>query len=92
MLNQLTLSLQFDALENAAVHRAALPRHKVARWIRHALGTDAAEGQALIIEHTHTSYPGDREHRHACGYGCGECPACLLRALGYERFAAALWA
>jgi 7-cyano-7-deazaguanine synthase len=43
----------------------------------------------LIIEHTHTCYLGDREHRHAWGYGCGSCPACELRARGYERFVAA---
>ena len=41
----------------------------------------------LIIEHTHTCYLGDREHRHAWGYGCGECPACELRSRGYEGFA-----
>ena len=40
----------------------------------------------LIIEHTHTCYLGDREHRHAWGYGCGACPACSLRQRGYERF------
>jgi probable rRNA maturation factor len=40
-LNTLQLSLQFGALADAAPHRAALPRHKVARWIRHALATDA---------------------------------------------------
>ncbi len=40
----------------------------------------------LIVEHTHTCYLGDREHRHAWGYGCGTCPACELRARGYERF------
>jgi 7-cyano-7-deazaguanine synthase len=40
----------------------------------------------LIIEHTHTCYLGDREHRHPWGYGCGECPACVLRARGYERY------
>ena len=43
----------------------------------------------LIIEHTHTCYLGDREHRHAWGYGCGKCPACELRARGYERWLAA---
>ena len=42
----------------------------------------------LIIEHTHTCYLGDREHRHAWGYGCGSCPACELRARGYERYRA----
>ena len=40
----------------------------------------------MIIEHTHTCYLGDREHRHPWGYGCGECPACVLRARGYERY------
>jgi 7-cyano-7-deazaguanine synthase len=43
----------------------------------------------LIIEHTHTCYLGDRVHRHAWGYGCGTCPACDLRAKGYDRWAAA---
>ncbi len=41
-LNHLTLSLQFargDAA--AAAHRATLARHRVARWIRHALSVDA---------------------------------------------------
>lgn len=55
-LKQLSLSLQFGDLKNAARHRAALPRHSVARWIRHALArdgeitvriVDAEEGQAL---------------------------------------------
>jgi len=41
MLQKLTLSLQFGRIEDAAIHRAALPRHKVARWIRHALERDA---------------------------------------------------
>ena len=40
-LNQLSLSLQFGRFDELAAHRAVLPRHKVARWIRHALATDA---------------------------------------------------
>ena len=53
---QLTLSLQFGSLKDAARHRAALPRHTVTRCIRHALDADAEitvrivdaeEGQAL---------------------------------------------
>ncbi|QUD90977.1 7-cyano-7-deazaguanine synthase QueC [Phenylobacterium montanum] len=55
---------------------------KAQTWaLAHSLG-----GQALvdlIIEHTHTCYQGDREHRHAWGFGCGACPACELRAGGY---------
>jgi 7-cyano-7-deazaguanine synthase len=42
----------------------------------------------LIVEHTHTCYLGDRIHRHAWGYGCGSCPACELRARGWERYKA----
>ena len=40
-LQQLSLSLQFGRFADAAAHRAVLPRHKVTRWIRHALATDA---------------------------------------------------
>jgi 7-cyano-7-deazaguanine synthase len=40
----------------------------------------------LVIESTHSCYQGDRTHRHAWGYGCGNCPACKLRADGYRRF------
>jgi 7-cyano-7-deazaguanine synthase len=40
----------------------------------------------LLVEETHTCYLGDRSHRHAWGYGCGECPACRLRAQGFERW------
>ena len=43
----------------------------------------------LIVEDTHTCYLGDRVHRHAWGYGCGTCPACVLRARGFEKFVAA---
>jgi 7-cyano-7-deazaguanine synthase len=42
----------------------------------------------LIVEETHTCYQGDRTHRHAWGYGCGQCPACDLRRKGFEAFAA----
>ena len=47
-LRQLQLSLQFGDIPNAARHRAALPRHAVARAIRHAL-TDAAEITVRIV-------------------------------------------
>jgi 7-cyano-7-deazaguanine synthase len=39
----------------------------------------------LIREETHTCYLGDHATRHDWGYGCGECPACKLRASGWER-------
>jgi 7-cyano-7-deazaguanine synthase len=42
----------------------------------------------LIVEDSHTCYLGDREHRHPWGYGCGTCPACALRARGWEQWQA----
>jgi 7-cyano-7-deazaguanine synthase len=39
-----------------------------------------------IVNHTHTCYNGVHEQRHPWGYGCGKCPACLLRKNGYEAF------
>ena len=65
MMKALTLSLQFGAIDNAALHRAALPRHKVARWIRHALAhdgeitvriVDAEEGRTLNRDYRHKDY------------------------------------
>lgn len=41
---------------------------------------------SLLIEQTHTCYNGNREATHEWGYGCGECPACELRATGYSQF------
>lgn len=43
----------------------------------------------LIIKASHTCYRGDRTHRHAWGYGCGDCPACELRAAGHAEWVAA---
>ncbi|GAA4329604.1 7-cyano-7-deazaguanine synthase QueC [Variovorax defluvii] len=60
---------------------------KADTWaMAHRLGGDALV--ELIVEDTHTCYLGDRMQRHAWGYGCGSCPACELRARGWERYAA----
>lgn len=42
----------------------------------------------LIVEASHTCYRGDRAHRHDWGYGCGDCPACELRAAGHSEWGA----
>ncbi len=39
-----------------------------------------------VVELTHSCYRGDRSRRHDWGYGCGECPACELRAAGYAKW------
>ncbi len=61
-------------------------------WLDKSETWDMAEelgGRALvdlIVEKTHTCYKGDRTHRHDWGYGCGECPACVLRAKGWQNW------
>lgn len=52
---------------------------------------DTLGGTALIdilVEHTHSCYLGERTTRNAWGYGCGSCPACALRAGGFQRWQA----
>jgi len=48
------------------------------------LGGDALVD--LIRADTHTCYLGQRGALHDWGYGCGSCPACALRARGYQQF------
>ena len=90
---QLALSLGMD--KRFLIETPLMWIDKAATWaLAHELGEKSGVlngGEALvnlIIEHTHTCYLGDREHRHPWGYGCGTCPACELRARGYERFKA----
>ena len=65
MLAALQLSLQFALAREAAQHRAALPRHAVKRWIRHALQQAAQitvrivgqeEGRSLNRDYRHKDY------------------------------------
>jgi 7-cyano-7-deazaguanine synthase len=42
----------------------------------------------LIRTQTHTCYLGERGELHPWGHGCGQCPACQLRARGYEEYIA----
>jgi 7-cyano-7-deazaguanine synthase len=63
-------------------------------WIDKAQSWALAEqlgGRALveaIVEHSHTCYLGERGERRDWGYGCGECPACRLRADGFAKWRA----
>ena len=81
---QLALSLGMD--KRFLIETPLMWIDKADTWrLARSLGGEALVD--LIIEHTHTCYLGDREHRHDWGYGCGQCPACELRARGWERFA-----
>ncbi|MFO1136287.1 MAG: 7-cyano-7-deazaguanine synthase QueC [Rhodoblastus sp.] len=40
----------------------------------------------VIVADTHTCYLGARGALHAWGHGCGQCPACRLRAEGFAKW------
>ena len=82
---QLALSLGMD--RRLVVDTPLMWLDKAQTWaLAERLG-----GQALVrlvVEATHTCYEGERDQLHAWGHGCGHCPACELRARGWERYAA----
>lgn len=81
---QLALNLGMDT--RFVLHTPLMWIDKAATWemTNELGGTPLVD---LVREETHTCYQGDREHHHSWGWGCGACPACDLRAKGYEAFA-----
>jgi 7-cyano-7-deazaguanine synthase len=81
---QLALSLGLD--RELLIETPLMWIDKADTWaLAHLLGGELLT--RLIIRHTHTCYNGVRETLHVWGYGCGECPACLLRKAGFEKWA-----
>jgi 7-cyano-7-deazaguanine synthase len=80
---QLALSLGMD--QRFLIDTPLMWIDKAETWrLAQRLGGEALVD--LIVEHTHTCYLGDREHRHVWGRGCGTCPACELRARGWTGY------
>ena len=80
---QIALSLGLDA--PMVIETPLMWLDKAATWaMAQTLGGEALV--RLIKDQTHTCYMGDRSHRHDWGYGCGTCPACVLRQTGYATF------
>lgn len=80
---QLALNLGME--RHFILHTPLMWIDKAATW---ALARDLGGDPLItaIIENTHTCYLGNRTARHEWGLGCGECPACELRAEGYRKF------
>jgi 7-cyano-7-deazaguanine synthase len=80
---QIALSLGLDT--KMTIEAPLMFLTKAQTWqLAQSLGGD--ELVQITIAHTHTCYLGDRSRRHAWGCGCGDCPACKLRASGYAEF------
>lgn len=81
---QVALSLGVD--RPLVVETPLMWRDKAATWaLAHALGGDALV--ELIRQESHTCYLGERGVLHDWGRGCGQCPACQLRARGWRAWA-----
>jgi 7-cyano-7-deazaguanine synthase len=78
-------SLELGFAQPFVIHTPLMFIDKAETW-RLAERLGGAALTELIVEETVTCYRGDRTRRHAWGYGCGECPACSLRAAGYARY------
>lgn len=80
---QLALSLGMD--RRILIETPLMWIDKAATW-QLAQDLGGAPLVDLIAEHTHTCYLGERSQRHAWGWGCAQCPACSLRAQGWQRW------
>lgn len=84
---QLALNLGMET--RFVIHTPLMWIDKSATW-RLANRIGGPSFVELVRDETHTCYEGDRQHRHSWGYGCGHCPACDLRAKGFQAYEAAL--
>jgi 7-cyano-7-deazaguanine synthase len=84
-LQAMQQALTLGFAEEFVIHTPLMKIDKAETWrLAERLGGEALV--SLIVEETVTCYEGDRTHRHDWGYGCGVCPACLLRAKGYRGY------
>ena len=87
-IKAMQLALNLGMERRFVIHTPLMWIDKAATFaLAHDLG--GQELMALLVEETHSCYLGDRSVRHEWGYGCGECPACKLRADGFARWKAA---
>ncbi len=84
-LQNVEAALNLGMARNFELHTPLMWLDKAATWkLAHDLG--GAGLVDLIREHSHTCYLGARGAQHDWGYGCGECPACQLRAAGFAKW------
>lgn len=83
-MKAMQLALNLGLERRLRISTPLMWRDKAAVWqLAQELGGPALVD--LIVQDSHTCYLGERTP-HAWGAGCGRCPACLLRANGWERW------
>ncbi len=84
-LDALQTALNLGMARDFRIETPLMRLTKAQTWaLAHRLGGDALV--ELIVEDSWTCYRGGEAERRPWGYGCNACPACELRADGFERW------
>ncbi|QHI96115.1 7-cyano-7-deazaguanine synthase QueC [Aristophania vespae] len=88
-IKALQVALNLGMEQRFVLHTPLMWLDKAQTWqmCDQLAGSDLVE---VIRKESHSCYKGDRTHEHVWGYGCGDCPACQLRAEGWRRYQEAL--
>ncbi len=84
-MKAMQLALNLGMERRFVIHTPLMWIDKAETWrMAESLGGPALI--ALIRTQTHTCYLGDRDTEREWGFGCGSCPACVLRKLGWKKY------
>jgi 7-cyano-7-deazaguanine synthase len=86
-IKALQVTLNLGMARRFVIHTPLMWRDKAETW-RLAERLGSTELVELIRIESHSCYLGERATLHPWGYGCGHCPACALRARGWEGYVA----
>ncbi len=86
-IKALQVTLNLGMAQRLVVHTPLMWLDKAQTWalLEHHGGKALVE---LTRTESHTCYRGERDQLHPWGYGCGTCPACQLRAEGWQHYQA----
>ncbi len=84
-LKALQVALNLGMETNFVIETPLMRVNKAQTWeiTKYFGGKKAVD---FLIQYTHSCYLGVRDQLFDWGYGCGECPACILRKKGYYEF------
>lgn len=85
-LDAMQAALNLGMAQDFVVETPLMRLTKAETWaLAKGLGGEALV--EIVRADSHTCYLGERGTAHAWGHGCGACPACELRARGFEAWA-----
>lgn len=84
-MKAMQLALNLGLAQRLRIETPLMWLDKAATWrLAEQLGGPALV--ELIVQDSHTCYLGERGALHPWGHGCGHCPACALRARGWQAY------